>query len=393
MPRAAASLPPADIRRISAQPDAFAGKIRALLFVWYRICDVVYKMSIPAHSVNEAVYIMRVLIPFFGSRVAPNILFSENALVVQLYSTEIVSRKIVSTAGFIESDWLQLIEDYDVNAVICGGIDSRFMEEVGGQDVQVVNNTAGEIEEVLGHFGRGNLKPGYGISYRIEDDELRYAEDRKQPAPVEPPVENGRPDEELGEKAPDDINCIECIDKTCLEGENCQLCPLEAVTGRTDETIRRISDVAYDVASEPERVLCRVSELVYFCLGMQYKHIGIAFCTEMWKEAERVTQILERFFHVTPVCCRIGGTKKDARTDHVHSKHEGCNPVGMARTLNLVKPDLNIAIGLCVGSDIIFNRKCDAPVTTLFVKDKLLAHNPVGAVYSKYALEHLEEEF
>ena len=37
-----------------------------------------------------------------------------------------------------------------------------------------------------------------------------------------------------------------------------------------------------------------------------------------------------------------------------------------------------------MGHDAIFAANCDGPVTTLVVKDRLLAHNPLGAIYSRY---------
>jgi uncharacterized metal-binding protein len=49
--------------------------------------------------------------------------------------------------------------------------------------------------------------------------------------------------------------------------------------------------------------------------------------------------------------------------------------------------DLNVLVGACMGADCIFSRFSDAPVTTLFVKDRSLANNPIGAVYSDYYLK------
>ena len=34
--------------------------------------------------------------------------------------------------------------------------------------------------------------------------------------------------------------------------------------------------------------------------------------------------------------------------------------------------------------DSIFNANCNGPVTVLVAKDRVLAHNPLGAVYSRY---------
>ena len=38
-------------------------------------------------------------------------------------------------------------------------------------------------------------------------------------------------------------------------------------------------------------------------------------------------------------------------------------------------------VGLCVGHDTLFIKHSDAPVTYLIVKDRVLAHNPAGALY------------
>lgn len=40
--------------------------------------------------------------------------------------------------------------------------------------------------------------------------------------------------------------------------------------------------------------------------------------------------------------------------------------------------------GSGVGHDAIFNASCKGPVTNLIAKDRVLAHNPMGAVYSNY---------
>ena len=56
-------------------------------------------------------------------------------------------------------------------------------------------------------------------------------------------------------------------------------------------------------------------------------------------------------------------------------------PILQAKLLNEQKTDFNIALGLCVGHDSLFYQYSEARVTTLVVKDRVLAHNPVGAIY------------
>ena len=59
-----------------------------------------------------------------------------------------------------------------------------------------------------------------------------------------------------------------------------------------------------------------------------------------------------------------------------------CNPILQAELLNEAKTDLNVIMGLCVGHDSLFIKYSDALVTNCVTKDKALAHNPVGALYT-----------
>ena len=59
-----------------------------------------------------------------------------------------------------------------------------------------------------------------------------------------------------------------------------------------------------------------------------------------------------------------------------------CNPILQAKMLNAQQTDMNIVMGLCVGHDSLFYKYADAPTTTLVVKDRVLGHNPVAALYT-----------
>jgi uncharacterized metal-binding protein len=57
-----------------------------------------------------------------------------------------------------------------------------------------------------------------------------------------------------------------------------------------------------------------------------------------------------------------------------------CNPIAQAELLNRAGSELNIVLGLCVGHDSLFFRYSKGLATTLVAKDRVLAHNPVGAL-------------
>jgi uncharacterized metal-binding protein len=53
-----------------------------------------------------------------------------------------------------------------------------------------------------------------------------------------------------------------------------------------------------------------------------------------------------------------------------------------AEVLNGEKTELNVMVGLCLGHDILFIRNFKADVTPLIVKDRVIGHNPIAALYT-----------
>ena len=110
-------------------------------------------------------------------------------------------------------------------------------------------------------------------------------------------------------------------------------------------------------------------------------------------EARTIADILSREFDVVSVCCKISGLAKEPLgLERINPDDDGeimCNPAGQAMVLNDAGTELNILCGLCVGHDAVFSMVSRAPVTTLIAKDRVLAHNPIGAVYSRYIRRRL----
>jgi uncharacterized metal-binding protein len=150
---------------------------------------------------------------------------------------------------------------------------------------------------------------------------------------------------------------------------------------------------ARDISNERERTLCRLSEVIYFCLEMKYQTLGVAFCVDLFEATDILVRVLRRFFEVHPVCCKVGGKlladpwATSMQPVTADFSEISCNPEGQAAVLNRLGTDLNIIVGLCMGADCVFTEASDAPVSTLFVKDKSLANNPIGALYSDYYLK------
>jgi uncharacterized metal-binding protein len=134
--------------------------------------------------------------------------------------------------------------------------------------------------------------------------------------------------------------------------------------------------------------LTRLEETAEFARQMGYKKLGLAFCIGLNKEARLIKKFLAKDFEVVSICCKncaIAKDKLQLKKINPQSKTESmCNPKQQAQFLNDAGCDLFISCGLCVGHDAIFNKNCFGPVTTLVAKDRVLAHNPLGVIYSRY---------
>lgn len=135
--------------------------------------------------------------------------------------------------------------------------------------------------------------------------------------------------------------------------------------------------------------LSRIEELIQFSRKCGYKRLGIAHCGGLIKEAGMLTVILENNgFEVVSVQCKAGCVPKEEIGIQADEKLAGpdnwetmCNPVAQAMIINRTGVDLAIMLGLCIGHDTLFIKYCEAPLTVLAVKDRLLAHNPLAALY------------
>jgi len=135
--------------------------------------------------------------------------------------------------------------------------------------------------------------------------------------------------------------------------------------------------------------LPRIEELIRFSEKCNYKKLGLAFCIGLKEEAKLTTDILQsKGFDVYSVCCKTGripkeeiGLKGDEKILGPDLMETACNPVAQAEILNKEAVDLAVMLGLCIGHDTLFIKYCKMPSTVLAVKDRVLAHNPLAALY------------
>ena len=197
-------------------------------------------------------------------------------------------------------------------------------------------------------------------------------------------------------------HCARCGKFACLEEMPSKVptdCPMgedatlyeESLAEYKKPEIRNIARNAAIVEAVGYGVWTRLEEIIEFAWRAGFKKLGFAFCLGLRKEGAKVEKILRKAgFEVESAACKTGGRPKELLGIKENEKvHPGrfevmCNPIVQAKLLNKAKTDLNILMGLCVGHDTMFFKYSKAPVTVLAVKDRVLAHNPLGAIYSDF---------
>lgn len=198
------------------------------------------------------------------------------------------------------------------------------------------------------------------------------------------------------------VRCTDCGKHACYSGELDELptkgfCPMQThnevlaearVQYKYPET-RKTSQESARVEATGYCKWSRVQETMEFAERMGVKKLGIAFCIGLRREAAILANIYtDNGFEVVSVCCKSGSIPKEEiglRDDEKirpGTYESVCNPIGQAMLMNAEKTGLNVIVGLCVGHDSLFIKHSEALVTCLVTKDRVLAHNPVGALYT-----------
>ncbi|MFZ2147492.1 MAG: DUF1847 domain-containing protein [Sedimentisphaerales bacterium] len=190
------------------------------------------------------------------------------------------------------------------------------------------------------------------------------------------------------------LHCGRCESKECRDGKDCFSQTSNHRQLYQDSHIAELHKAASAIEGRYYGKETRLGEIILFAKELGYKKIGLAFCIGLSEEAKIIDEILSKHFEVVSVCCKICGiNKKDFNLPQISSRNQEvmCNPAGQAQLLNDAATQLNVLCGLCVGHDAIFTKVSDAPVTTLIAKDRVLAHNPAGAIYSRYIRKYFNE--
>lgn len=197
-------------------------------------------------------------------------------------------------------------------------------------------------------------------------------------------------------------SCIDCGVSSCStrDGKNPPFCLTTPLTDAElaqlaalyqQEQERRISLAAAEVEAEHYCAYTRVEETIAFAKKMGMEKIGIAACVGLKEEARIFAQILRlNGFEAFGAVCKVGSMEKTAAFGFTPPSacpvgNVMCNPILQAKLMNEAKVDFAVVMGLCCGHDTLFYQYAEVPVTTLIVKDRVLGHNPVQALYQARA--------
>ena len=120
----------------------------------------------------------------------------------------------------------------------------------------------------------------------------------------------------------------------------------------------------------------RLEQIIEYLKNSKYKKIGIVNCIALQEQAEKLFKILkDEGFTVFKVNCREGELDKSSYDDK--DKGSSCNPAYQAKFMSENNVDFVIVLGLCLGHDLIFQKHCSKPYTTLVVKDYVNKHKTI----------------
>jgi predicted Fe-Mo cluster-binding NifX family protein len=104
---------------------------------------------------------MKVAIPLFKDRISPRFDVCPEIWVVELKDGKVVDQEKWTMESLNLYQRLDQLSSKGVDKVICGGIDSFCIGQLGNSGIDVIHNVAGEAGEALNLFIRGVLRPGF----------------------------------------------------------------------------------------------------------------------------------------------------------------------------------------------------------------------------------------
>lgn len=103
----------------------------------------------------------KILITLFGNDVAPRFDLTTEVLISSVAAAgSTAQNKTIVLAHASAEELCQLIQNEEVEAVICGGIEAEFVDYLTWKKVKVLDSVMGPWERALDRFREGDLQAG-----------------------------------------------------------------------------------------------------------------------------------------------------------------------------------------------------------------------------------------
>lgn len=181
------------------------------------------------------------------------------------------------------------------------------------------------------------------------------------------------------------MDCVRCTPKHCRTTSSCgaeKFDSNELISQYGEHESQRIVQAAAELVDAGRAgTLSRLQELIEFSGKMRYRKVGLAYCYGMEREARFVKEaFLRGGVPMISVSCTVGGLSQNALNRESEIPNVSCNPIGQAKQLEAEGADFVVLMGICLGHDILLQRNLNVDFTTLVVKDRVFAHDPIRGI-------------
>ncbi len=175
------------------------------------------------------------------------------------------------------------------------------------------------------------------------------------------------------------MDCTKCTLKGCRKSVPCLDRSNEYIENYLSEANQIYTKAASKLIDNGRAgTLTRLEELVEYFKFRGYTNIGVAYCYGIEKEALLLRKYLENEgYKPNIVSCTVDGIKESQIDTKKNNSTVSCNPLGQANILNSSGTQFTILFGLCLGHDIIIQKKLNMDFSTFIVKDRVTKNNPI----------------
>lgn len=285
----------------------------------------------------------------FGHRVAPRCRSAKRLMIASLNAGDMGGRSVLQHSEWDTDRILSQLTELNVDTFVCGGIERELVDQLQSYGIRVIQNVAGEIDEVLRELATGRLKEWFG--YETTDTKTA----------VSPP--NGDTD--------CFVDCIQCSDKACQVGRGCVGRYETAAAADRDTSSENPSRLLY-IAGVAGAPICRFEQFKSYCQDLGFRRVGVLFCVAAFRDVERLCEFLAPHIRVVPVCCRFGDERERLDEEPESESREPqayCQPELLNRVINDPPCDLLVSTGFCMDFSTRLERHSHAPVVMTLVND------------------------